>query len=150
MPSQLTVVMAQLNLLVGDIDGNTDRIIDAARTSAQLHSADIVCFPELSLCSYPPEDLLLRPSLRLRIERALNRLLDANLDIFMVVGYPLSEGGSLYNALSLIRGREVLATYRKQCLPNYQVFDEQRYHLKKVCFRCNLRLMVKICLSKEM
>jgi NAD+ synthase (glutamine-hydrolysing) len=127
MPSQLTVVMAQLNLLVGDIGGNTEQIIEAARVAIDTHKADLIAFPELSLCSYPPEDLLLRPSMQLRIEGALARILEASLDIYMVVGYPLSEDGCLYNALSLIRGQQILATYRKQCLPNYQVFDERRY-----------------------
>ncbi|MDX1491980.1 MAG: NAD+ synthase [Pseudohongiellaceae bacterium] len=127
MASQLTVVMAQLNLLVGDIDGNTDRVIASAREAMTVHKADLISFPELSLCSYPPEDLLLRPSLELRINKAIDKILAANLDITMVVGYPLSENGKLYNALSVIHGDEVQATYRKQCLPNYQVFDEQRY-----------------------
>jgi len=127
MPAQLTVVMAQLNLLVGDIRGNTDKVVAAARRAREEFSADIIAFPELTLTSYPPEDLLLRPSLQGRTQRALQRILDANLDIHMIVGHPLHEYGRLYNALSVLRGREVLATYRKQCLPNYQVFDERRY-----------------------
>ncbi len=127
MPRQLTVVMAQLNLLVGDIKGNTDQVISAARQAQQEFSADIVAFPELTLTGYPPEDLLLRPSLKIRIDKALQRLLDENIDVHMIVGYPLHEHGKLYNALCLIKGGRVLATYRKQCLPNYQVFDERRY-----------------------
>ncbi len=127
MPGQLIVVMAQLNLLVGDIKGNTDRVIAAARQAIDEHGADIIAFPELTLTSYPPEDLLLRPSLQIRIEKALSRLRSANLPIHMLVGHPLHENGRLYNAVSLIRGTEILATYRKQCLPNYQVFDERRY-----------------------
>jgi NAD+ synthase (glutamine-hydrolysing) len=127
MPEQLTVVMAQLNLLVGDIRGNTDKLIAAARRARDEFVADIIVFPELALTSYPPEDLLLRPSLKGRTERAMQRILDADLDIHMIVGHPLQEGASLFNALSVLRGREVLATYRKQCLPNYQVFDERRY-----------------------
>ena len=127
MPEQLTVVMAQLNLLVGDIQGNTDKLIAAARRARDELAADIIAFPELSLTSYPPEDLLLRPSLKGRIERALQRILDADLDIHMIVGHPLHEGGRLYNALSVLHGRDVLTTYRKQCLPNYRVFDERRY-----------------------
>ncbi len=127
MPKQLKVVMAQLNLLVGDIQGNTTRIIEGALEAKRIHEADIVAFPELSLTSYPPEDLLLRPSLRLRISKALQRILDADLPIYCVIGYPLQEEGKLYNALSLIKGSQILMTYRKQCLPNYQVFDERRY-----------------------
>ena len=127
MPRQLTVVMAQLNLLVGDITGNTDRVIATARQALKEFDADIVAFPELTLTSYPPEDLLLRPSLKIRIDRALQRVLDADVPVHMVVGYPLHEEGRLYNALSVIKGRRILATYRKQHLPNYQVFDERRY-----------------------
>src|SRR3989338_6277202 len=114
MPKQLTVVMAQLNLLVGDIKCNTDRVIAAARESIVAFGADIVAFPELTLTGYPPEDLLLRPSLAIRVNKALQRLLDADLDVHMIVGHPLRNGAQLYNALSLIKGRNVLATYRKQ------------------------------------
>ncbi len=127
MPEQLTVVMAQLNLLVGDIQGNTDALLDHARRARDELGADIVAFPELTLTAYPPEDLLLRPSLEIRTRRALQRILDADLDICMIVGHPLHQDGRLYNALSVIKGRAVLAQYRKQCLPNYQVFDERRY-----------------------
>lgn len=127
MPKQLKVVMAQLNLLVGDIKGNTTKIIEGALEAKKVYGADIVTFPELSITSYPPEDLLLRPSLKLRIDKALQRIFDADLDLYLVVGYPLSEGGLLYNALSLIKGTQIVTTYRKQYLPNYQVFDERRY-----------------------
>lgn len=119
--------MAQLNLLVGDIKGNTEQVIAAAQQAIAEHCADIIAFPELTLTSYSPEDLLLRPSLQTRIDKALQRLLSANLSVHMLIGYPLHEDGHLYNAVSIIRGSEILATYRKQCLPNYQVFDERRY-----------------------
>lgn len=127
MPGKLKIVMAQLNLLVGDIDGNTDRIIESCRQAIAQHQADIIAFPELSLTGYPPEDLLLRPSMQLRIERALKKIVEADLDIYCVVGYPSRDNGDIYNALAVIQGREILATYHKQCLPNYQVFDERRY-----------------------
>ncbi len=127
MPEQLTVVMAQLNLLVGDIQGNTDVLLEQARRARSEHGADIVVFPELTITGYPPEDLLLRPSLEIRTRRALQSILDADLDLCVIVGHPLHQDGRLYNALSVIKGREVLAQYRKQCLPNYQVFDERRY-----------------------
>lgn len=119
--------MAQLNLLVGDIKGNTERVIAVAQQAIVEHAADIIAFPELTLTSYSPEDLLLRPSLQTRVDKALQRLLCANLPVHMLIGYPLREDGRLYNAVSLIRGSTILATYRKQCLPNYQVFDERRY-----------------------
>lgn len=127
MARQLKIVMGQLNLRVGDISGNTDRIIQAAREAIDRFDGQIIAFPELSLTGYPPEDLLLRPSLQIRTSKALKRLCDARLPICLVVGHPLHEGSHLYNALSVIYEGEVLATYRKQCLPNYQVFDERRY-----------------------
>ena len=127
MSQQLKIVMAQVNLLVGAIQANTDRVIQIARDAMEYHQADVVAFPELTLTSYPPEDLLLRPSIKHRVEKALQRIVDARLDIHLVVGYPLREDNKLYNALSVIRNGQLLATYRKQHLPNYQVFDERRY-----------------------
>lgn len=126
MAEQLRVMMAQINLLVGDIQGNTDRVLEAAR-EAIAREADVIAFPELTLTGYPPEDLLLRPSLNLRINKALQRIVDAELDIWVIVGHPHREEGRLFNALSVIRCGEVVATYHKQCLPNYEVFDERRY-----------------------
>ena len=127
MAQQLTIVMAQLNFLVGDIDGNTDLVIASARRAITEQSADMIVFPELTLVGYPPEDLLLRPSLQVRVEKALVKILAANLDIFLVLGYPFRQSAKLYNALSVIKKRECLGVYLKQCLPNYQVFDEHRY-----------------------
>ncbi len=127
MSSQLTIVMAQLNLMVGDIPGNTAAILQAAREAVSVHNADVVVYPELSLISYPAEDLLLRPSLAPRISAALQQLCEAGVSAHLVVGYPLLENGQLYNALSVIHDGQIKATYRKQSLPNYQVFDERRY-----------------------
>ncbi|GFZ81491.1 NAD+ synthase [Pseudohongiella nitratireducens] len=125
--NQLNVVMAQLNFLVGDIPGNTQRIIETAQQAITEHEAHLVIYPELSLTAYPPEDLLLRPALCKRVERALQQICDANLPGCLVVGFPHSEGELLYNALAVIDHGKLIARYRKQCLPNYQVFDERRY-----------------------
>ncbi len=124
------MVMAQLNFLVGDIDSNTALIIESAKTAIREHSADLLAFPELALTGYPPEDLLFRPSLSIRIEKALNRIRHENLPIYLVVGYPEKVNDKLYNSLTIIHAGELLANYRKQHLPNYQVFDEQRYFEK--------------------
>ena len=118
--------MAQLNLLVGDIDGNTQRIIDAACYARDNLKAQLIVFPELSLTSYPPEDLLLRHSLAPRIDKALIRLREVH-DIAMVVGYPRDLGNGLQNILGVFYNGKCLAEYAKQYLPNYLVFDEQRY-----------------------
>lgn len=127
MSEKLNIVMAQLNLLVGDIDGNTARIIGAAKRAAVDFAADVVVFPELALTGYPPEDLLLRPSLKLRVEKALQHILQESIDPILVIGFPESTGGAIYNSLLVAQGGEIVAEYRKQCLPNYQVFDERRY-----------------------
>ncbi|MFT6093111.1 MAG: NAD+ synthase (glutamine-hydrolyzing) [Pseudohongiellaceae bacterium] len=127
MARQLKAVLAQLNFVVGDIEGNTQKVIDTARVAVSEYKADLVAFPELTLIGYPPEDLLLRPSLGLRVEKAIQKLLEANLSIFCVVGFPERIGDSLFNSLAVIRGGEIVAKYKKQCLPNYQVFDERRY-----------------------
>ncbi len=125
--SQLTVVMAQLNPVVGDIDGNTAAVIAAMEAAQREHRADLVLFPELMLTGYPPEDLLLRPSIGPRIERALAQLCAAIGDCRAVVGYPRLVDGRLFNMAGLIHRGAVVAEYAKQELPNYQVFDEKRY-----------------------
>ena len=127
MAGQLRVVMAQLNLMVGDIEGNTSLVLENAERAISEFAADLIVFPELTLTAYPPEDLLLRPSLKLRIDRAIDAILQADLPIHIVLGFPESIDGKLFNALTVLKGGSRLATYHKQCLPNYQVFDERRY-----------------------
>lgn len=127
MSTPIRVVMAQLNLLVGDIPGNTGRIIDTALKARDELNADLVLFPELALTGYPPEDLLLRPSLELRVQEALQRILAAVSGITLVLGYPRYREGALYNMAGVIRDGELVHEYAKQCLPNFQVFDEKRY-----------------------
>ncbi len=121
------VVMAQLNLRVGDIDGNAELVIANARRARAEYGADLVVFPELTLTGYPPEDLLLRPSLGKRIDRALARIAGADIDCAIALGYPEMTPAGLFNALGVFQRGERVATYHKQELPNYQVFDEQRY-----------------------
>lgn len=124
---RIRVVMAQLNFLVGDIDGNARRVVESARRARAELNADLVVFPELTLTGYPPEDLLLRPSLANRVDRALAEVAGAGIESAIVIGFPETTEDGLFNALSVIhRGRRI-ATYHKQRLPNYQVFDEQRY-----------------------
>ncbi|ERP96475.1 NAD synthetase [Marinobacter sp. ES-1] len=126
-PRKLRVVMAQLDFLVGDIPGNTELVLKATQQAQEQHQADIVLFPELCLTGYPPEDLLLRPSLDLRIAEALERLQQANLEPAMVIGAPVRSGGLLYNAAVVVEKGEIRGRYFKRCPPNYQVFDEKRY-----------------------
>lgn len=124
--AQLQVVLAQINTLVGDIPGNTAKVLAAARRAAD-NQADVVIFPELTLTGYPPEDLLLRPSLAVRIEGALVELQAVNLSLVIIVGYPRVVDGKLFNMAGVIQQGKLIAEYAKQCLPNFQVFDEKRY-----------------------
>lgn len=125
--SSLIIALAQLNTYVGDIPGNTQKVIQFATRAATDLAADVVIFPELTLTGYPPEDLLLRPSLDLRIERALGEIMAAKLPLAIIVGYPKRIDGKLFNMAGVIQAGELIAEYAKQCLPNYQVFDEKRY-----------------------
>lgn len=127
MSQTLRVVMAQLNLRVGDVHGNVERILEAACSARDDWDADVIVFPELALCGYPPEDLLLRSSMQLRIEQGLQRLKDEVRGIYLVLGYPWLEDGQRFNAAAVIADGELLARYYKQHLPNYRVFDERRY-----------------------
>src|SRR5690606_12927120 len=127
MTGSVRVVLAQLNLRVGDIRGNLQRMVDAAVHARDELQADAVLFPELALCGYPPEDLLLRSSMQERIERALEELAARIPDIHLLVGYPWHQDGQCFNRVALLVGGEVAATYDKQKLPNYKVFDEKRY-----------------------
>lgn len=124
---RLKVVMAQLDFLVGDIPGNTDKVIEAAHRAWRDHQADVVVFPELCLTGYPPEDLLLRPSLDLRVQEALERLQGAGLEPTLIIGVPLRDGGLLYNAAVVLERGVITGRYFKRFPPNYQVFDEKRY-----------------------
>ena len=124
------IQIAQLNLLVGDVAGNAGHVI-AAAAEARTAGADLVVFPELALTGYPPEDLLLRPELIARVDSALARIQreTAALDpgLALVLGYPRSAVGGLYNVAGVIRDGALVAEYAKQQLPNYSVFDEKRY-----------------------
>jgi NAD+ synthase (glutamine-hydrolysing) len=124
----LNILMAQMNTLVGDFEGNTEKVIQVIKRAEQERDVPVVVFPELTLCGYPPEDLLLRPSIELRVSHALGKICDQmSGPAYAVVGYPRRQNGSLYNVVGVLHGGEVIAEYRKQCLPNYQVFDEKRY-----------------------
>ncbi|TDO98750.1 NAD+ synthase [Marinomonas balearica] len=121
------VAMAQLDMLVGDIKNNTESVIKAANEARDHHQADVVVFPELTLTGYPPEDLLLRPSLDRRIEESIQKILNEVHDIYVVVGYPRRIDGDLFNCAGVIHQGRLLGEYSKQKLPNFKVFDDKRY-----------------------
>lgn len=122
----LKICMAQLNLLVGDIAGNTQRVLESAQKAVD-QGADVILYPELTLTGYPPEDLLLRPSLEPRIHDALEQIKAAALPGYLVLGYPQRIDGKLYNMAGVYFEGQCLGEYAKHHLPNYQVFDEKRY-----------------------
>ncbi|EIT27575.1 NAD+ synthase, partial [Yersinia pestis] len=122
----LSIALAQLNWLVGDIEGNTERMLQTLNEQ-QKAGADLVMFSELALSGYPPEDLLYRDDFYQRCEVQLERLQAATPHIAVLVGHPWREGDKLYNALSLFAQGKLLGRYFKQQLPNYGVFDEKRY-----------------------
>jgi NAD+ synthase (glutamine-hydrolysing) len=120
------IALAQIDATVGDVAGNAERI--AARLEeARKAGAALVATPELALCGYPPEDLLFHRGFRRRIDESLAHLTEAARGIDLLVGYPEYSGGVLFNSAAWIRDGQRIANYRKQRLPNYQVFDEKRY-----------------------
>jgi NAD+ synthase (glutamine-hydrolysing) len=123
----LVIALAQFNPLVGDIEGNASRIVEFAVAARDRHRAGLVVFPELSLTGYPPEDLVLRPGLHRRVRDALEWMTGDIAGIDTLIGAPLEIEGRIYNAALLLRDGEVAATYHKRLLPNYLVFDENRY-----------------------
>jgi NAD+ synthase (glutamine-hydrolysing) len=121
----LRVALAQINPTVGDVDGNARKIAERI-ASARDQGAALVVFPELALSGYPPEDLLLKTSFLDRAAAALEELAAQARDIVALVGFP-EAAEDVYNSAAVLAGGEVAAVYRKMYLPNYGVFDEQRY-----------------------
>jgi NAD+ synthase (glutamine-hydrolysing) len=126
-PRRLRCVMAQLDLVVGDVEGNTSRIIEAAGRARLEFGADVVMVPELAVSGYPPEDLLFHSGLRAQVARSIERLKSDVRGITLVAGYPEYVDDEIFNSAIVLRDGDVLANHRKACLPNYRVFDEKRY-----------------------
>lgn len=130
---QLTIITAQVNPLVGDVDGNARLVGEIASRYAQEQTPHILVFPELTLTGYPPEDLLLRPGVELRVEKAIQELCQSlPQQLYVLIGYPEVTPAGLCNVAGVLHQGRVLARYAKQLLPNYQVFDEKRYFVPGV------------------
>ncbi len=126
MAERLLIAAAQINCVVGDLSANAARILEYTER-ARAAGADLVLTPELSLCGYPPEDLVLREGFLADCRRELEALAGRVRGIALVVGFPeLAAGGARYNAAALIRDGRIAAVARKRELPNYDVFDEKR------------------------
>jgi len=122
---RLRVAAAQLDLVVGDLAGNAERVL-AAYAEAAAAGCDLVAFPELAVTGYPPEDLLLRPAFVAEARRRLDEIASATGTTVAVVGFPEVDGACFNSAAVLAHGR-IQGVYRKHLLPNYAVFDEERY-----------------------
>ena len=122
----MKIAIAQINCIVGDIAGNANKIIESA-VQARAQGATLVVTPELSLCGYPPEDLLLRADFLQACDDALVAISRKLPDITVIVGHPHQMNDACYNAASVLQDGKVMATYHKNALPNYGVFDEKRY-----------------------
>jgi NAD+ synthase (glutamine-hydrolysing) len=149
MTDQITVALAQLDLVVGDVAGNTARIIEYSTRAHDEMQADLVVFPELSICGYPPEDLLFHSGLQKRVEAAIDTVRNTVRDIAVLIGFPEYQGENIYNACAVFKDGEVLAHYHKHVLPNYRVFDEERYFTagkNPAVFSLNgIRIGINIC-----
>lgn len=125
----MKIAIAQMNCMLGDLAGNTAKILDYAERAKQ-QGATLLLTPELSLCGYPPEDLLLRDGFYQACDMAMIALALQVEDITVVVGHPHEMKGKRYNAASVLRDGTIVATYHKHELPNHSVFDEERYFSK--------------------
>ena len=125
--AKLKIALAQINTLVGDVPGNAQQIIAAIESARDTHGADLVVFQELALSGYPPEDLLFHQGLRYQLDDAMAQVTAAANGITALVGYPEYAEECLYNAAAVLADGALQANYRKWLLPNYSVFDEQRY-----------------------
>ncbi|HZQ50298.1 MAG TPA: NAD+ synthase [Candidatus Dormibacteraeota bacterium] len=143
----LRVALAQVNPIVGDLAGNT-RLIISRIDEAREAQADIVCFPELALTGYPPEDLVLKPAFVRDNLKQLEAVVAASRGISAVVGF-VDEQGEIFNAAAFIRDGEVKAVYHKVFLPNYGVFDEERYfavgHECPILEQNGIRIGLTVC-----
>ena len=143
----IRIALAQVNPIVGDLEGNARLIIDRIE-EARGHGAEMVAFPELALTGYPPEDLVLKPSFVRDNIKQLDRVVAATPDISVVVGF-VDDDGEIFNAAAFIRDHELKAVYHKVFLPNYGVFDEERYfavgHRCPIIVQNGIRIGLSVC-----
>ena len=122
----MKIAIAQINCIVGDLTGNSAKIIAYAQSAVEA-GATLMLTPELALSGYPPEDLVMRDDFNVACELALQALAKALPQITVIVGHPRKHNAACYNAASVLEHGQVIATYHKHILPNHSVFDEMRY-----------------------
>lgn len=151
MNSFLKILMAQLNFKVGAIETNAEKIISVIVQEQSDH--DVIVFPELAVTGYPPEDLLLRKEFHLRVQHALNEIQAASDNCHIVVGHTSWEDGHCFNSASVFYRGKRIALYHKQNLPNYGVFDEQRYFTpgdSKACVLTIKGYRLGLCICEDL
>lgn len=147
----LRIAIAQIDLLVGDIEGNAERIYEWTQRARDEMQAHIIVFPELSLTGYPPEDLLLRPGMYERVNAALTKLTREIKGITALVGYPEKTASGIYNSVAVLEKGQCATIARKNCLPNYSVFDEKRYFISadESCVFTVNNVQLGICICED-
>lgn len=147
----LRIAIAQINLLVGDIEGNAARILEWTRRARDEKQADIIVFPELAITGYPPEDLLLRPGMHERVNTALLNLAKEVKGITALIGYPELSDIGVYNAVAVLENGSCTTVARKHHLPNYSVFDEKRYFISsdESCVFTVKGVQLGICICED-
>lgn len=121
----MRIGLAQINVTVGDFGGNTKKILQAVDDARSL-GVDLLTFPELAICGYPPEDLLLKSQFIEKNLKCLEKIIDYSSNIAIIVGF-VDVKSDIYNAAAVIYDKKLMGTYHKIYLPNYGVFDENRY-----------------------
>ena len=143
--------MAQINLVVGAISENEDKIIQIIKNEQEAH--DIIVFPELTITGYPPEDLLYRKELHQRVAKSLDKIQEASQNCYVIVGHPTLKPEGLYNSLSIFHQGQKIQEYHKQNLPNYEIFDEVRYFIagpKETCILNVNNHKIGICICEDL
>lgn len=150
MSQTLSILMAQINPTVGAIAENTAKIIHIIQQNTSHH--DLIIFPELTLTGYPPEDLLFRKKIFFQIQAALKEIKENTTDCYVIIGHPTFEKDKCFNSASVIFQQKTIVTYHKQLLPNYGVFDEQRYFVSGEATPCIFRIKnyrVGLCICQD-
>lgn len=149
--NRLRIAIAQINLLVGDIEGNTERIIEWAFRARDEMQANVIVFPELALTGYPPEDLLFRPGMHERVASALELISNKVDGITTLVGFPEKTDLGIFNSVAVIEKNNLTQIARKRCLPNYSVFDEKRYFIAsdESCVFKAKEIQIGICICED-
>ena len=124
---KISIGIIQENPVVGDIKGNLELAKVAIKKLSIKNSPDIFLFTEMFITGYPPEDLILRDDLLNQAYDAVHELSHEKPESFIVIGYPKKEGNSIFNCAGVLRNNSIITEYKKQELPNYEVFDEKRY-----------------------